>query len=202
SATAPGPATPTPAPPPAAADEVAPATPPVEDDPVEDVQEPPPTAVGAAGGAPLPPEAAAPATAQEGRPAAPPPPDGGEWRIEVDVSQQRVRVYRGTELVRDMLASTGVPEKPTPLGSFRIQNRGEWFYSRKYRQGGFYWVSFLNWGEYLFHSVPTDADRQIIAEEAARLGQPASHGCVRLSLEDARWLYEVIPAGTPVEIHA
>jgi len=124
-----------------------------------------------------------------------------DYRVEVSIEEQRVRVYRAGELVREMVASTGTPDQPTPTGQFRIQNRGEWFYSNKYRQGARWWVSFKGWGKYLFHSVPMDAQQRIIPEEAAKLGQPASHGCVRLSLEDARWFYETIPAGTPVHIY-
>ncbi len=130
-----------------------------------------------------------------------PTPQPGEVWVEVIIGEQKVRVYRERELIREMPASTGTPDQPTPVGSFRLQNRGEWFFSRRYGQGGFYWVSFKNWGEYLFHSVPTDQHKRIIPEEAAKLGTPASHGCVRLSLEDARWFYENMPAGTRVEIH-
>lgn len=126
-------------------------------------------------------------------------PEGG-WMVLVDVATQRVHVYRGQELVRTMVCSTGTGDKPTPLGEFKIQHRGEWFFSEKYKQGGKWWVSFHNWGEYLFHSVPMDRQGRILEEEAARLGQPASHGCVRLSLEDAEWFYRHIPAGTPVII--
>ncbi len=126
---------------------------------------------------------------------------GDELWIDVSLGDQRVRVYRGRELVRDMVASTGRPETPTPVGSFRLENRGEWFFSEKYGQGGWWWVSFLNRGEYLFHSVPTDRQRRVLPQEAARLGTPASHGCIRLSLEDAHWLYENAPEGTRVEIH-
>lgn len=125
----------------------------------------------------------------------------GETWVEVDLTRQRVRVYKEKTLLKDMIASTGVPDKPTPQGSFRLENRGEWFFSEKYQQGGFYWVSFLNNGQYLFHSVPTDRRRRFIPEEAARLGTPASHGCVRLTLEDARWIYDNLPRGTRVEIH-
>lgn len=121
--------------------------------------------------------------------------------VEVSLAAQRVRVFHYGQLVREMVASTGLPDKPTPTGHFRIQNRGEWFFSKKYQQGGKYWVSFKDWGVYLFHSVPMDARQQIIPEEAAKLGRPASHGCVRLSVEHARWFYETIPTGTPVHIH-
>ncbi|NLN87671.1 MAG: L,D-transpeptidase, partial [Syntrophomonadaceae bacterium] len=42
----------------------------------------------------------------------------------------------------------------------------------------------------------------VIDVEAAKLGTPASHGCVRLATEDAQWLYRNIPTGTPVSIRA
>ena len=37
-------------------------------------------------------------------------------------------------------------------------------------------------------------------EEGNKLGQPASHGCVRLTVADAEWFYNQIPEGTPVTI--
>lgn len=123
-----------------------------------------------------------------------------DWRVLVSIPEQKVYVFRGQDLLRVMVCSTGTEDKPTPRGKFAIQNRGPWFFSEKYRQGGKWWVSFLHWGEYLFHSVPMDREGRVLEEEAEKLGQPASHGCVRLSLADARWFYDHIPQGTPVEI--
>ena len=37
-------------------------------------------------------------------------------------------------------------------------------------------------------------------EEGAKLGQPASHGCVRLTVADAQWFYDQVPDGTLVTI--
>jgi lipoprotein-anchoring transpeptidase ErfK/SrfK len=121
--------------------------------------------------------------------------------LDVDVTGQRVRIMKGETVTREMVASTGTEAQPTPLGTFKIQNRGEWFFSKKYQQGGQWWVSFKDWGVYLFHSVPMDEHQRIIAEEAAKLGQPASHGCVRLSVADAKWIYDNIKAGTRVVVH-
>ena len=126
------------------------------------------------------------------------PPD---WKIDVSVGEQKVRVYDGDILVKDWTASTGV-NNSTPTGTFLLQNRGDWFFSSKYGQGAQYWVSFKDWGTYLFHSVPMDRQGTVIEEEAAKLGTPASHGCVRLAIEDAQWLYRNIPTGTPVSIRA
>jgi len=122
--------------------------------------------------------------------------------IDVDISEQKVRIMEGENVVhREMIASTGVEGHETPLGTFEIQNRGEWFFNEKYKQGAKYWVSFKDWGIYLFHSVAMDKNQKIIPEEAAKLGTPASHGCIRLKVEDAKWIYDYIPERTKVVIH-
>lgn len=129
-------------------------------------------------------------------------PSTSSYRLEVSLSSQHVLVYQGDRLLADMLASTGSPHEKTPLGHFHIQaERGVWFYSPLYNEGAKYWISFKNHGEFLFHSIPMDIHQHILKSEAQKLGQPASHGCVRLSLKDAQWLYTHIPNGTDVYIH-
>ena len=64
--------------------------------------------------------------------------------------------------------------------------------------GANWWVSF--YGDYLFHTVPTDSDGNYIVSEAEKLGRPASHGCLRLTVSDAKWIYDNIPDGTTVVI--
>ena len=121
--------------------------------------------------------------------------------VEVDVSMQVVKVYKDGEVIKEMVASTGIEGHETPLGTFEIQNRGLWFFNEKYGQGAKYWVSFRDWGIYLFHSLAMDENKEIIEEEAEKLGQPASHGCIRLKVEDAKWVYDNIPEKTEVFIH-
>lgn len=112
---------------------------------------------------------------------------------------QTVTVYRGKQILRVMRASGGKSRTPTPRGTFRVYGRGYAFYSYKFREGAYYWLRFN--GPFLLHSVPFGADYRLKTEEIAKLGQPASHGCIRLSLEDAKWLYQHIPNQTPVIIH-
>lgn len=126
------------------------------------------------------------------------PAPAGLW-VDVRLSvPQHLVVYRGQEPVRRITVSAGKPGFETPKGEYRIQNRGERFFSQKYQEGAYYWVRFR--GNYLFHSVPFDRSGQFIPEGAAKLGCPASHGCVRMSLEDARWFYHHVPDGTFVVI--
>ncbi|MBI0136401.1 L,D-transpeptidase [Bifidobacterium sp. W8120] len=121
--------------------------------------------------------------------------------LEVSLQDQRVYVRDGSELLYTMYASTGMDDS-TPRGSFRIQNeRGDHFYNPGEGMGARYYTSFLNHGVFLFHSVPTDSKGGYIKEEADMLGiRPGSHGCIRLTVPDARWIMQSVPAGTPVLI--
>ncbi len=128
-----------------------------------------------------------------------------EYVVTVDLSEQVVSVYLEGSLVKNMICSSGIPtaDNATPKGRFIIdesgKKRGEWFFSRTFKEGAEYWVGFIG-GIYLFHSVPMNEEREVIPAQAELLGQPASHGCIRLSVEDAKWFYETIPSGTVLHI--
>lgn len=121
-----------------------------------------------------------------------------QYQVIVDISDQRVYVYNYDNLERVMTCSTGIASEDTPVGMYLIGKRGSSFYSEKYKQGGYNWVRF-NYN-FLFHSVPFNKNRVIITEEVQKLGQQASHGCVRLSMEDSKWLYLTILEGTLVVV--
>lgn len=122
-----------------------------------------------------------------------------DLNVDVSLADQRVYVRSGDTVIYTMICSTGL-DGSTPAGDYTVQNRGETFFNPDENMGGNYWVSWANYGEYLFHTVPTDANGDYIVQEAEKLGVPASHGCVRLTVADAKWLYEQLPTGTPVHI--
>ena len=128
-----------------------------------------------------------------------------EYVVQVSLDRQEVYVFCKGEKIRQMTCSSGLPlnDNNTPSGRFIINETGKkkglWFYSKGFEEGAEYWVGFIG-GIYLFHSVPMDRNRQIIAEEEKLLGQPASHGCIRLSVDDAKWFYETIPSGSVLYI--
>ncbi|WP_418789912.1 L,D-transpeptidase family protein [Phosphitispora sp. TUW77] len=120
--------------------------------------------------------------------------------LDVKVGEtHRVIVYKGDEIIRWMPASGGRPETPTPLGFYYTQDRGHSFWSPRFGEGATYWIRLV--GQVLIHSVPRDNNWQIKQDEHEKLGLPASHGCIRLSEEDAKWVFQNIPGGTLVIIH-
>lgn len=120
-----------------------------------------------------------------------------QYGVLVNTEEQRVCIYKDGELFKTFVCSTGLDGGyETPEGIYLLGSRGASFYSPKYQQGAYNWVRF-NKG-YLFHSVPFDENKKIIVSEVDKLGSKASHGCIRLTLDDAEWFYDNIPTGTVV----
>lgn len=124
-----------------------------------------------------------------------------ELSVHVSIADQVMTIIGDGKVIFKTSVSTGAKESPTPTGTFVIEpERGDFFFNQASEEGAYYWVSFKDHGIYLFHSLPTDQYGNEIPEEAERLGQPASHGCVRMSRADAKWFYENIPEGISVTI--
>lgn len=123
------------------------------------------------------------------------------YLLYVNIANQETSVYKGElnnwNLVKTISCSTGIEGEETPKGVYSILNRGDWFFSEDYKQGGKYWIQFM--GDYLFHSVPFDEDQKTILDYT--LGKPASHGCIRLPLDESKWLYDNIPNDTKLIIN-
>lgn len=125
---------------------------------------------------------------------------GEKYWVDVKLGEKHtLTVYRGSAKVREMPASGGRPESPTPTGCFYTRDRGHSFWSHRYREGASYWVRLA--GQILVHSVPKDSRWRTKEEEHDKLGLPASHGCIRLDEKDAKWFFDNIPGGTMVIIH-
>lgn len=121
--------------------------------------------------------------------------------IYVNLKDQITYIYKGSinnwDKIKSFKCSTGIESEKTPTGIFDVRERGAWFFSDKYNQGGKYWVQF--YGDYLFHSVPYNKEQSEVVDYT--LGVPASHGCIRLKTEDAKWIYDNIESGTKVIIN-
>lgn len=121
--------------------------------------------------------------------------------IEVSLSSQTVTVLDAKNReVETFVCSSGKKGDETPTGTFTVSQRGKSFFNAAIDEGAYYWVRFDN--SYLFHSIPFDKSGKIEQNEADKLGEPASHGCLRMSIENAKWVYDNIPEGTKVSIQS
>lgn len=129
--------------------------------------------------------------------------------IKVSLKHNRTYIYSGSKLIYTMYSTAGKFTKDptsgkstsaTPTGTYTTQNtRGTWVYNPNLKLGANYFVSWN--GNYLFHTVVTDPNHKYIKSAAQKLGkEPSSPGCVCLSIPDAKWLEESLPAGTKVVV--
>lgn len=124
----------------------------------------------------------------------------GSWLIRVNRKQCCITIYKGDTPVKAMICSTALAPSVTPTGTFYIQDKLRW-----------HELMGPSWGQYcshitsdiLFHSVTYTEyqnNRSLSTSAYNMLGSPASHGCIRLQVIDAKWLYDNIPIGTKVII--
>lgn len=127
------------------------------------------------------------------------------YYIRVNRKQNCVTIYtqdeRGEYTVpyEAMICSTGL-YNATPRGTYHISTKYLWrdLYGGVYGQ----YATRIH-GGILFHSVPyyKKSKSSLCTDKYNKLGQQASMGCVRLTVEDAKWIAENCPAGTTVEIY-
>ena len=134
------------------------------------------------------------------------------YYIVVDTTNQMVTVYdrdntTDAGIARQMICSTGKSATPTPTGTFSLPNktynteRTEWYYFSEYNCYA-KWATRIYKG-ILFHSVLFSASKKGPTSSSTKaLGKKASHGCVRLRVEDAQWIALNCPAGTQCKIYA
>ena len=114
-------------------------------------------------------------------------------------------LFDGTRVVQRFGVATGQSRYPTPLGTFSIATMqyNPWWYppDSDWAKGlkpvppgpgnplGTRWMGLSAWGVGI-HGTP----------DAASIGYSASHGCIRMRIPDAEWLFRHVSVGTPVVI--
>lgn len=123
-------------------------------------------------------------------------------RIEIDLSEQKLKLIENGKVISIRTISTGKWSTPTPIGEYKTRNKITTAYSKPYGLYMEYWMAFSNDGSYGLHALPfwKLAKGGKLYEGANHLGTPVSHGCIRQSLADAKSLYEWAPVGTSVKI--
>lgn len=130
-------------------------------------------------------------------------PPAGTYTLEVDVINNVTIAFDSAsgEIVRIMRCTTGERGTSTPQGSYKIGSRKERFgYFEEFDCYAQYWTQ-VHEGIF-FHSIlyrERNAST-LIRSSYRNLGKSTSHGCIRLTVPDARWIYENIAPGTPISI--
>jgi lipoprotein-anchoring transpeptidase ErfK/SrfK len=120
--------------------------------------------------------------------------------IVVDVNTQRVFSLARGVTFRTMEGITGDGEHPTPRGSFRIRSKRREYRSKKY-DAQMNYAMFFNGGVALhqFHGPP-GSFWLIRALKTGVSDYFGSHGCVRLTEEDAETLFDWAAVNDPVTV--
>jgi len=141
------------------------------------------------------------------RPTPTPPPL--PYKLMVDVTNQITTAYgldengEHTVLVRQMICSTGTRANPTPLKTTESRGtRARWGYFPQWGTHAQYLVRIDS--KNAFHSVIYSAPdpMKLVVGAYNALGSRASYGCVRLLVEDAKWIYDNCPSGTLITVFA
>lgn len=128
-----------------------------------------------------------------------------DMAVYVNKSLNCVTVYtvdaEGKETpVKSMVSSCGRAGHGTPSGTFKLQEGYEWrlMVDNTWAQ---YAVRFNN--HILFHSVPYVKSKPdtLEADQYNLLGSPASLGCVRLSVKDAKWIFDNVKRGSKIVVY-
>jgi len=122
-------------------------------------------------------------------------PATGKW-IDVSINRQTITAYQGSTPLKSVLVSTGVAWHPTPVGRYKVymkipsQTMSGGSGADAYYLPGVPWVMYFAGGNAI-HGTYWHQN----------FGTPMSHGCVNLTIADAKWFYEWAEMGTPVVTH-
>jgi len=105
----------------------------------------------------------------------------GNINVSIDLSQQKMFVYKGSNLLYTWLVSTARNGYVTPRGSYKPYHLEKMHYSKLYDNSPMPYSIFFK-GGYAIHGT----------NSTKRLGKRASHGCVRLHPSNAKKLYQLV----------
>ena len=103
--------------------------------------------------------------------------------VEADLTDQTLALINGSKVYRVYPVSSGKPSTPTVLGTYHVYMR-----TPGYLPDGMYFSSFFT-GGYAIHGYDPSPS------------YPASHGCLRLPIDDAIAVYDWIRYGTAVDVY-
>ena len=125
-----------------------------------------------------------------------------KYQIKINKQCCTVTIYKNVKgKYKPKKAMICSPGNATPTGTFSLGDKMRWHTLMGPTYGQY--CSRIT-GRVLFHSVwyySWGNKTSQCYREYNKLGTLASHGCVRLTVADSKWIYEKVPSGTPVIIY-
>ena len=118
-----------------------------------------------------------------------------ERRIEINLKKQELTYFVSGLAWRAFTVSTGKTSMPTPTGNFKILNKIPKAWSATYKLWMPYW---LGLGRFGIHELPIWPSGYREGEN--HLGKPVSHGCIRLGVGPAKYIFDRVDVNTLVII--
>jgi len=123
--------------------------------------------------------------------------------VYVDQMAQMMYVFEDGAILREIPCSTGLPQSSTFTEAWTGQVGVYWgtfFAFDVYADEA--WYLYKSLGSILVHSLPyTLVDGEKVYQDRDALGvRPASHGCIRISPEDAEWFTAWNPEGVDMTV--
>lgn len=124
-----------------------------------------------------------------------------KYLIAVDCTKNRTCIYQGKKgawkLKSYWKCTTGKKSTPTIKGNFKVSGKVSHFGEQK---GYTVWYATRVKYEYYFHSILYKPWSKSAVRSGA-LGKNKSHGCIRLKLANAKWIYQNCKGGTRIVIY-
>ncbi len=117
--------------------------------------------------------------------------------IKINTKEQKLTYYVAGVAWKEFTVSTGKPSMPTPKGDFKIVNKSKKAWSNTYKLWMPFWLG-LDRGRIGIHELPVWPSGY--REGESHLGKAVSHGCVRLGIGAAEYLFNRVDVGTQVTI--
>lgn len=121
------------------------------------------------------------------------------YRVEIDLSSNRLRVFEGAEALMDEPVAAGTGGTPTPTGLFYTT-----ILVQPPDPGGAYGpyaYGLSAYSEVLFSFAGGDGQVAIHGtNDPSSIGNDVSHGCIRMNNPAIRKMASFLPLGTPVRI--
>lgn len=127
----------------------------------------------------------------------PPPPDpeslaaAEKRQLDLLLGSQTFNYYEDDQLVWSGKISSGAAEHPTPQGNFRVQAK-----NKRKRSGSY--TNYFDLATPMPYALQFSGPYWV--HEGYVPNEPASHGCVRLRYEDAKFVYARIKVGDAVNV--